>query len=59
MARGVAKWACKETTTSTNGSMWSRWFASPYDMSGSTSDKVISCSKRGGAAISAQGVSPK
>ena len=59
MARGAAKWACKETTTSASGSMWSRWFASSYDMSGSTGDKVISCSKHGGRTISAQGVSPK
>ncbi len=59
MARGIAKWACKETTTSTNGNMWSRWFASSYDMSGSTGDKVISCSRNGGRSISSQGVSPK
>ena len=60
MARGGGKWACKETSTQTDGSMWSRWFASPYDMSGATGNKIVSCSRRGGNAISVQsGVSPK
>lgn len=59
MARGIGKWACKETATMKDGSMWARWFASSYDMSGSTGDKVISCSKHGGRTISTQGVSSK
>lgn len=44
MARG-GKWACKETTTYDNGNMWSRWFASSYDMSSSIGDKTIQCSR--------------
>ena len=51
MARGGGKWACKETTTQVDGSMWSRWFASPYDMSGSTAHKTTQCSRRGATGI--------
>ena len=59
MARGGGKWACMETTTRLDGSKFARWFAAPFDMSGTKGDKVISCSVRGGGAISAQGLSSK
>lgn len=61
MARGGPKYQCKETTTSSNGSMFSRWFGSSYDMSGVTDSKVISCTRFNGGrpAMSSSAISPK
>ena len=53
MARGGGKWACKETTTNADGSIFSRWFAAPYDMSNNTTF----CYRRGGGQVVTQGTS--
>ena len=50
MARDGGKWVCKETTTNVDGSMFSRWFAAPYDMSNNTTF----CYRRGGGQVVAQ-----
>ena len=60
MVRSIAKWACKETSTMGNGDTWARWFGSTYDMSGVSGNKIVTCSRRGGAKVtSSQGVSSK
>ena len=61
MARGAAKFQCKETTTNANGSIFARWFGSSYDASGVTDNKVISCTRfnAGRSVMSSMTGSPK